>query len=113
MVGRKRQQYAIYHHNMLKVIDNALAVQKVHGCPQKVPVQGLCESQTARPTWHVHYADDLLEGDNLQNGDEHYYIEVAGEEAEEEAANHYKGPYCTSDEGFLLFFEIGLWCALL
>ena len=39
----KGQQNLVNQNDMFEVIDDTLSVKKVHGRPQKIPVQGSCE----------------------------------------------------------------------
>ncbi len=44
VVGSQREQQAINHEDVLEVVDDALAVEKVHGRAQEIPVQRLGEA---------------------------------------------------------------------
>ena len=50
MMGGQGQQNAVNEQDVLEVVDDALAVQKVHGGAEEVPVQRLGEAQ-AGPCW--------------------------------------------------------------
>lgn len=108
MVGSQREQDAVDEQNVLEVVDDALAIQKVHCGAQKVPVERLCEAQTAGLTGDVCDGNDLLEGHNLDCGDDDDDVEMAGAEGPEEAGNHEQGPYCARDEVCLFLFILGL-----
>lgn len=90
---------------MLEVVNDALAVEEVHGHPEEVPVQGLCESQTSRPARHVYDADNLFEGHDLDGGYDDDDVDVPGEQGAQKHADHDKGPYCAGDECLLLLLE--------
>lgn len=92
---------------MLKVVDDRLAVQKVHcGC-EPVPVEGLCRAEGAGPGGYVCDGDDLLEGDDLDDGDDEDDVDVAHEEGGEENGDHDEGPECAGDEVCLFLFVFG------
>ena len=104
----KRQQDPVYEDDVLKVVDDAFAVQKVHGDSQEVPIQCLCEPQASRSTWNVRYGNHLFEGQYLDCRNDHDNVDVAGEHGCKEAGDHDKGPDCSCDEGLLLLFILGL-----
>ena len=106
MVRRKRQQNAINQQDVLEVVYDALAIQIIHRRTEEVPVQRLGEAQAARPAGHIDDGNDLFERDDLQRRHNHYNVDVAGKEGEEEAADHDEGPYCARDEGLLLLFVL-------
>jgi len=108
VVGRKGQQDAVDEEDVLEVVDDALAVEKVHGGPQEIPVERLGEAQTPRLAGHSMYGNDLLEGDDLDGGDYDYDVDVAGEQGPEEAAQHDKGPYGPGVEVLELLLVVGL-----
>ena len=47
MVRSEWEQHPIDQYNVFKIVDDALSVEKVHSRAEKVPVQGLGESQAA------------------------------------------------------------------
>ena len=108
MVGREGQQNAVDKEDVLEIVDDALAVEKIHGGPQEVPVERLGEAQTPRLARHSVYGNDLLEGDDLDSGDYDYDVDVAGEQGPEEAAQHDKGPYGPRVEVLELLLVVGL-----
>lgn len=114
MVGGQGQQDPVDEQDMLEVVDDALAVQKVHGGAEKVPVERLGEAQTAGLAGDVGDGDDLLEADDLHGGDDGDDVEVASAEGEEEAANHDERPCCADDEVCLFLLVLALfwdgWC---
>lgn len=65
MVGREGQQNAVHEQDVLEVVDDALAVEEVHGRSEKVPVQRLGKAQATVLAGHIGYGDDLLEGHDL------------------------------------------------
>jgi len=94
---------------VLEVVDDALAIQEVHGGSEKVPVQRFGEAQAAGLAGHVCDCNDLLEGDDLDGGDDDDEVDVAGAEDPEEAHDHDDGPYCARYEVCLFLFVLGLW----
>lgn len=108
MVGGQGQQDPVDEQNVLEVVDDALAVQKVHGGAEEVPVQRLGEAQAAGLAGDVGYRNDLLEADDLDGGDDGDDVEVAGAEGEEEAADHDQRPGGAHDEVCLLLLILGL-----
>ena len=53
MVGSKGQEDLVDQDNMLEVVDDALAVEEVHGRTQEIPVECLCEAQLTGSAWDV------------------------------------------------------------
>lgn len=108
VMRRKWQQHFIHKDDMLEVVDDALAIEVVHGRAQKIPIQRLGEPQAPRPAWHVCDCNDLFEGYHLHpcydKNDEY----VAGEEGNEEGRYHDKGPYRPCDDGLLLLLVFGV-----
>lgn len=92
VVRGQRGQDAADEDNVLKVKEHALAVEKVHGRRQPVPVEGLDVLDAAGATGHARNVDDLLERHHLDHG---YYeddVDVAQEQRREEAPNHDERP---------------------
>lgn len=114
MVGRQGEQDSVNEQDVLEVVDDALAVQEVHGSAEEVPVQRLRKAQAAGLAGDVGYRNDLLEADDLDGGDDDDDVQVAGAEGEEEASNHDQRPCCAHDEVGLLFLVLALlgdwWC---
>ena len=108
MVGGQGQQDPVDKQNVFEVVDDALAVQEVHGGAQEVPVQRLGEAQAAGLAGDVGYRNDLLEADDLDGGDDHDDVEVASAEGEEEASDHDQRPCCAHNEVCLLLLILGL-----
>lgn len=86
---------------MLKVIYHTLPIEKVHGGPQEVPVETLGKSQASSAAGDIGNGDDLLEGDNLDGGDDDDDVNVAREHCPKETSNHDEGPDGAGDEGLL------------
>lgn len=107
VVGCERQQNLINKYNMLEVVDDALAVEEVHGRAEPVPVETLGGAQIAGAARDVGNGDDFLEGDDLDGGDNEDDVDVAHEEGEEEAGNHDEGPEGTRPEVGLLLGVLG------
>ncbi len=93
---------------MLEVVDDALAVEKVHGGAEEVPIQRLGEAQAAGLAGDIGYGNDFLEADDLDGGDDGDDVEVASAEGEEEAANHDQGPRGADDEVCLFLLILAL-----
>lgn len=107
MVGSQRQEDPVDHDNVLEVVDDTLAVEKVHGYRQPVPVQALGGLDVPGATSSARDGNDFLERDDLDGGDDDDNVDVAHEEGGEEAANHDQGPYCALDEVGLFLFVVG------
>lgn len=108
MVGCEGQQDAIDKQYVLEVVDNALAIQKVHCCPQEIPVQRLGEAEAAGAAGHIGYGNDLLERYDLYRGDDDNDVDMAGGHGAEEESNHNQGPHGTLHEVCLFLFIVGL-----
>lgn len=93
---------------MLEIVNDALSVEKVHGGAEEIPVQGSGEGQILRSAGDVGDGYDFLEGDDLDSGNYADDVNVAGEHGCKETSYHDERPYCSSDEGLLLFFVLGL-----
>jgi hypothetical protein len=106
MMRRKRLEYLVNEHNMLKVVNNALAVQEVHCRRKPIPIQGLREAQPARPAWYIGNSDNLLERNDLNSCDNDDDVDVAGGQGGKEAAYHDECPYRAGDEGLFLLFVL-------
>ena len=104
---RERQQHSINQHYVLEVVDHTLPIQKVHRCPQEIPVERLGKAKTPRARGHVRDSNDLLETDDLDCCHGHENVYVAREHGAEEDGNHDEGPDGAGDKGLLLLFEIG------
>jgi hypothetical protein len=109
VVGSQGEQQTVNHEDMLEVVYDTLAVEKVHGSAQEVPVERLGEAQAAGLAGNVCDCDDLLEGYDLDRRDDDDYEEVAGTQRPEEAGNHDEGPYGARYEVclFLLVLALG------
>lgn len=83
---------------MLEIVDHTFSIEKVHGRPEKVPIQRPREPEALSLTWNVRDSDDLLERDNLEPGNDRYDIKVAGQQGYEETANHNQSPDGSCDE---------------
>ena len=84
MVGGQGKQDAVNQQDVLEVVDDALAIQKVHGGAEEVPVERLGEAQAAGLAGDICDCDDLLKGYDLDRRDDDDYEEVAGTEGPEE-----------------------------
>lgn len=107
MMCCKREQDPVNQEDVLEVIEHTLSIQEVHCCHEEVPVERLCELEVSGLAGDVGNGDDLLEGDDLNGGDNDDQVEVAGEDDDEEAGNHDKGPYRPGDERLSLLLKVG------
>lgn len=105
MVRRKRQENLVDKHNVLEVVDHALAVEEVHGRSEEVPIECLCEAQAARSRRHVGNRNDLLVANDLHGGHDDEHVDVAREHGAEEEGDHDDGPDGACDERLLLLFR--------
>jgi hypothetical protein len=110
VVGSQGKQQTVHHQNVLEVVYDTFAVQKVHGSAEEIPVERLGKAQTPGFAGDVCDGNDLLEGYDLDGGDDDDNVEVAGSEGQEEEGNHNEGPYCARYEVclFLLVLALGL-----
>jgi hypothetical protein len=107
MVRSERQQDTIDQNNVLEVVDDALAVEKVHCRPEEIPVQCLGEAQAPCATRDIGNCNDFFERNDLHSGDDDDDVDVAGEHASEKDTDHDEGPDHPRDEGLLLLLEVG------
>lgn len=106
MVGRKGEQYSIDKHNVLKVVYHTLPIQEIHRRPKKVPVKRPCESKILSSARDVCNGNNFLEGNDLNRRDYCNDINMAGEHGNKEASDHYKRPYCPSNESLLFLLVL-------
>ena len=107
VVRSQRCQHAADEDDVLEVEEHALAVEKVHGGCEPVPVERLDVSNTAGATGHARQVDNLLERHHL---DSRYYendIDVAQEKRREEAPNHDERPKSAGYEVGLFLLVLG------
>ncbi len=107
MVRRKRLQHLVDKHNMLKVVNHTLAIQKVHRRSEPIPVQTLREPQSPRSGRHIRNSDNLLERDNLDSSDDEDDIDMSHSHSGEETSDHGQRPHGAGDEGFFFLFVFG------
>ena len=107
-MGCERKEDSVNEDNMFEIVDYAFSVEEVHGRTKEIPVQRSCERQIVCPTGHIGYRNDLLEGNDLDERDDAYDIDVARKHGKEETGDHDKSPYCPGNEGLLLLLIIGL-----
>jgi len=108
MVCGQRQDSLAHEDNVLEVVDDAFAVEEVHGRRQPVPAEALCGPNVARPARDTGNSDDLLKRHDLDrsyNGDD---VDMAHEQSSEETADHHKCPECPGYEVGLLLLVVGL-----
>ena len=108
VVRGQRKQHLVYEDDVLKVVNDALSVQEVHGRGKPVPVQALGGPELAGSGGDARDGDDLLEGDDLDDGDDEDDVYVAHEEGGEEAADHEQCPYRSRYEVLLLLLVVVL-----
>ncbi len=104
----QRQEDLVDEDDVLEVVDNALAIEEVHGRGEPVPVQALGGLQVARAAGNARDGDDFLEGDDLDGGDNGDDVDVAHEEGREEASDHDESPERPGEEIGLLLLILGL-----
>jgi hypothetical protein len=109
MVGSEGEQDAVDQQNVLEVVNDALAIQEVHGGAEEVPVERLGEAQAAGLAGHIGDGNDLLERNDLHGGDNDDDVDVAGAEDPEEAHDHHEGPYGAGYEVGLLLLVLARW----
>jgi hypothetical protein len=108
MVGSEWEQDAVNKQNVLEIVDDALAIQEVHGSAEKVPVKRLGEAQTASLAGHIGDCNDLFERDDLHGRDNDDEVEMAGAEDPKEDGDHHESPYRAGYEvGLLLLVLAG------
>lgn len=107
VVVGKRQQDLVDEHNVLEVVDDALAVEEVHCRGQPVPVEALGGLEGTGAAGDVGNGNDLFEGDDLDGGDNGDDVDVAHEEGNEEAGNHDQGPNGACPKVGLFLFIFG------
>ena len=108
MMRSKRQQHPIDQHDMLKIINDTLAIEEIHSGAEEIPIQGLGKAERAGAGGDVGDGDDLLERDDLDGRHDDDDVDVAGEHAAEEDGDHDEGPDGAGDEG-LFFLLVGRW----
>ena len=64
---------------MLKIVDDALSIQEIHGRREEVPIQGLGESEVLLLAGDIGDGDDFLERHDLNCGDQADDIDMTGE----------------------------------
>lgn len=106
VVRGKWQEHLIYHNYMFKVVDDTLAIKIIHRRPKKIPVKGLGDRNAALFVWHVRNRNHLLEGDDLNKGNESYHGQMASEDAGE-AADHDERPFCSVEKRTFWFVNRG------
>jgi hypothetical protein len=107
VVGGQREQDTVNEQNVLEVVDDAFAVEKVHGSAEEVPVERFGEAQTAGLAGHIGNCNYLLEGYDLHRRDNDDDVDVAGAEDPEEAENHDERPYRAGYEVGLFLLVLG------
>lgn len=92
MMSRHDLQCPVKEDDVPKIVDDALAVEEIHGRAQKVPIQSLGEAQVAGLAGDIGDGDDLLERNDLYGSDDEDDVYVAHEQRKEKTANHDEGP---------------------
>lgn len=107
MVRRQGKQHLVDQEDMLKVVDDALSIQEVHGRSQEVPVQRLGKPDILLFTRGVGNGDDLLERDYLHRRHNANDVDVAGEHGNKEKRYHHERPYRPGNESLPLLLVLG------
>lgn len=110
MVGSKRQKHLVDQDDVLEVVDDGLSVEEVHSGGEPVPVEVLGGVERAGSAGDIGDCNDLLEGDDLDNGNDEDDVDVAHEQGSEEAGDHDEGPDCARPEVGLFLLVL---CVLL
>lgn len=92
MVGGQRKKHLVNKYNMLKVVDDALSIEKVHGGGEEIPVHTLRGAQRSGSAGNVGNGNDFLEGDDLDCSDNGNHVNVAHEQCAEEDSDHDQRP---------------------
>lgn len=92
MVGSQRKKHLVNKDNVLKVVDDALSIEKVHGGGQKVPVQALGGAQRSSSAGDIGNGNDFLEGYDLDCSDNGNHVNVAHEQCAKEDRYHDQRP---------------------
>ena len=92
VVGGEWGEHAVDEDDVLEVIDDALAVEEVHGTGQPVPVEALDGLKIASFARDTGDGNNLLKADDLDSGDTGNDVDMPGEKGTEEAADHDEGP---------------------
>lgn len=108
MVSSERKQDLVDQDNMLKVVDDALSIEEVHGGGEPVPVQALGRAQGPGAAWNVGDGDDFFERDDLNSGDDANHVDMAHEKRKEKDGYHDKGPDRSSPEVGPFLLVLGL-----
>ena len=97
----------INQYNVLEVVNHTLAIEKVHRRCKPVPIQALGEAQSARSRRHIGDSNNLLEGDDLNSGNDQDDVDMAHSHGEEETSNHDECPYRAGEKGLFLLLVLG------
>lgn len=97
----------INQHNVLEVVNYTLPIEEVHSRRKPVPIQALGEAQSACSRRHIGDSNNLLEGDDLNSGNDQDDVDMAHSHGEEETSNHNECPYRAGKEGLFLFLVLG------
>lgn len=108
MVGGQREENLVDQNNMLKVVNDRLSVEEVHGCCEPIPIQALGRSERSRATGNIGDGDDFLEGNDLDCSDDADDVNMAHEECAEKDDKHDQGPKGSGDEVGLFLLILGL-----
>lgn len=108
MVGCEGKQNPIHQNNMLEVVNDRLAVEKVHGSRKPVPVQALGGPQGSLTAGNVGDSNDFLERNDLDGRDDTKNVDMAHKEGQEETGKHDKGPEGACHEVGLFLLVLGL-----
>ena len=76
-MGCERKQDFVHEDDMLEVIYYALPIEKVHGGPKKIPVEGSGKSQVLRLAGHIGDSDNFFERHDLNPSDDENDIKMS------------------------------------
>lgn len=97
----------INQDDVLKVINHTLSIKEVHSRRKPVPIQALRKAQSACSRWDIGNGNNLLEGDDLNSGNDEDDVDMTHGHGEEETPNHDECPYRAGKEGLLLLLVLG------
>jgi hypothetical protein len=92
VVRSKREKDPIDEDDMFEVVDYRLAVEKIHGGNEPIPVEALGRTQLSGAAGDACDGNDFLEGNDLDNGYAGDDVYMAREEGSKEEPDHDEGP---------------------
>jgi hypothetical protein len=82
------KQQHIHQENVLEVVNDALSVQEIHCCGQKIPVETFGELKILLSRWNICNRNNFLERHHLHHRDNGGDIDMPGSHRPEEYAYH-------------------------